>query len=165
MHITRNAIKQLPLRLFAAYLLLSAPCADAKNTKHGRDHVPKTMQHQPAEDHFDDSGRDAKPYQHYRFSDADRQSIREYYEQQYRSADCPPGLKKKRNGCLPPGQAKMWAIGRPLPRDVVYYEVPPNLTGPSSAGYRLVRVASDILMIAIGSGIVVDAITDLNRMR
>ncbi|WFP50342.1 hypothetical protein PL263_19900 [Methylomonas sp. EFPC3] len=164
MPIPRNTIKRLP-HLLAAALSLTTPCVIAKNAKHDREHAPKTIQHQPDEDLLNDSEREAKPYQHYRFSDADRQSIREYYEQQYRSADCPPGLKKKRNGCLPPGQAKKWAIGRPLPRDVVYYEVPPNLMDPSAAGYRLVRVASDILMIAIGSGIVVDAITDLNRMR
>lgn len=165
MRITRNAImKQFPPFLTAC-LLLSAPCVIAKNAKHGRDQAPKTMQHQSGEDHFDDSRREAKQYQNYRFSDADRRTIREYYEPLYRNADCPPGLKKKRNGCLPPGQAKKWAIGRPLPRDVIYYEVPPHLIGSSPAGYRLVRVASDILMIAIGSGIVVDAITDLNQIR
>ncbi len=164
MRMTRNAIKLLP-HLVATALLLSTPCVIAKNAKHDREHAPNSKQHQSDDDHLYNGGREAKPYQHYRFSDADRQSIREYYEQQYRSADCPPGLKKKHNGCLPPGQAKKWAVGRPLPRDVVYYDVPPNLIGPSPAGYRLVRVASDILMIAIGSGIVVDAITDLNRMR
>ena len=94
--------------------------------------------------------------------------VREYYAEQYRAGRCPPGLKKKHNGCMPPGQAKKWKYGRPLPPDVVYYPVPQPVIaqiGPPPAGYRYVRVASDILMIAIGSGMVVDAIEDLGRMR
>jgi Ni/Co efflux regulator RcnB len=65
---------------------------------------------------------------------------------------------------MPPGQAKKWVIGRPLPRDVVYYDLPPAVLiniGPPPPGYRFVRVASDILMIAIGTGMVMDAINDL----
>ena len=92
--------------------------------------------------------------------------VREYYTEQFRGGHCPPGLAKKRNGCLPPGQAKKWKVGRPLPRDVVYYEVPQPLVvqiGPPPSGYRYVRVASDILMIAIGTGMVVDAIQNLSR--
>ena len=49
---------------------------------------------------------------------------------------------------------------------MVYYEVPQPLvvqTGPPPSGYRYVRVATDILMIAIGTGMVVDAIQDLGR--
>ena len=67
---------------------------------------------------------------------------------------------------MPPGQAKKWSMGRPLPRDVVYYSVPPELEvriGIPPAGYKYVRVASDILMIAAGTGIVADAIEDLGR--
>ena len=37
-----------------------------------------------------------------------------------------------------------------------------SLGGPPS-GYRYVRVASDILLIAIGTGMVVDAMEDLVR--
>jgi Ni/Co efflux regulator RcnB len=98
----------------------------------------------------------------------ERQSVivRDYYTEQFRRGRCPPGLAKKRNGCMPPGQAKKWQVGRPLPRDLIYYEVPQPLVvqiGPPPSGYRYVRVASDILMIAIGTGIVVDAIQDLGR--
>jgi len=84
----------------------------------------------------------------------------------YGTGGCPPGLAKKHNGCMPPGQAKKWAYGRPLPRDVVYYEVPQPVIvriGPPPSGYKYVRVASDILMIAIGTNMVVDAIQDLGR--
>ena len=36
--------------------------------------------------------------------------------------------------------------------------------GRPPAGYRYVRVAQDILMIAVGTGIVVDAVYDLSYM-
>jgi Ni/Co efflux regulator RcnB len=101
------------------------------------------------------------------FSDQHRVVIRDYYVGQFQAGRCPPGLAKKRNGCMPPGQAKKWHIGRPLPRDVVFYNLPPNLVvelGPPPAGYRYVRAAADILLIAIGTGMVIDAIQDLGRM-
>ena len=85
----------------------------------------------------------------------------------YRSGHCPPGLAKKNNGCMPPGQAKKWRIGQALPRDVIYYELPPAVVvriGTPPAGHRYVRVAADILLIAIGTGMVVDAIADLSSM-
>ncbi len=99
----------------------------------------------------------------------DRQQViaRDYFAQEYRSGRCPPGLAKKNNGCMPPGQAKKWKKGRSLPRDVVYYDVPQQLVvrlGPPPSGHKYVRVASYILLIAIGTSMVVDAITDLGRM-
>lgn len=100
------------------------------------------------------------------FDDRHRALVRDYYVQDSHGGRCPPGLAKKQNGCMPPGQARKWNIGRPLPRDVVYYSVPQPLVvqiGQPPSGYRYVRVASDILMIAIGSGLVVDAIQDLGR--
>src|SRR3546814_1268488 len=74
---------------------------------------------------------------------------------------CPPGLAKKNNGCMPPGQAKKWRRGYPLDRDVIFYDLPPTIVariGLPPSGYRYVRVASDILMIAVGTGLVVDAV-------
>ena len=100
------------------------------------------------------------------FNDQNRVVVREYYEEQYRGGHCPPGLAKKNNGCMPPGQAKKWHYGQPLPRDVVYYEVPHDVVvriGVPPPGYRYVRVASDILMIAVGTSMVADAIEDLGR--
>lgn len=102
------------------------------------------------------------------FEDRQRVFVREYYEEDYRGGRCPPGLAKKNNGCMPPGQAKKWQYGRPLPRDVIYYEVPRPLVlqiGAPPSGYRYVRVATDILLIAIGTGMVIDAMEDLGRMR
>lgn len=101
------------------------------------------------------------------FSDRHRVVIRDYYVGQFQAGRCPPGLAKKHNGCMPPGQAKKWHIGRQLERDVVFYDLPPALVvelGPPPGGYRYVRVAADILLIAIGTGMVIDAIQDLGRM-
>jgi Ni/Co efflux regulator RcnB len=101
------------------------------------------------------------------FEDRHRGIVREYYVAEYRSGHCPPGLAKKNNGCMPPGQAKKWRTGQPLPRDVVFYDIPPALVvriGTPPPGYRYVRVAADILLIAIGTGMVIDAITDLGNM-
>lgn len=100
------------------------------------------------------------------FEERHRVVVRDYYGKEFQSGRCPPGLAKKHNGCMPPGQAKKWRMGRPLPRDVVYYDVPQPLVvqiGVPPPGYRYVRVASDILMIAVGTGMVVDAIQDLGR--
>jgi Ni/Co efflux regulator RcnB len=101
------------------------------------------------------------------FIDRHRTVVRDYYVQEYRTGFCPPGLAKKNNGCMPPGQAKKWRVGHPLPRDVIFYDLPPRLVvelGPPPAGHRFVRVAADILLIAIGTGMVIDAVQDLGRM-
>lgn len=101
------------------------------------------------------------------FNEGQRRHAHQWYGEQYRAGRCPPGLAKKHNGCMPPGQAKKWAIGRVLPAGVVYYPVPQAVVvqiGLPPAGYRYVRVANDILLLAIGSRMVVDAITDLGRI-
>lgn len=101
------------------------------------------------------------------FAEQHRVIVRGYYDDLYRAGRCPPGLAKKNNGCMPPGQAKKWQVGRSLPRDVVFYDIPPRLVvqlGQPPAGHRYVRVAADILLITIGTGMVVDAIQDLGRM-
>lgn len=101
---------------------------------------------------------------HTYFVDRQRVVIHDYYGREFRSGHCPPGLAKKHNGCMPPGQAKKWRVGYPLPRDVVYYELPPAVVvdlGPPPVGHRYVRVGMDILLIAVGTGMIVDAIQDL----
>jgi Ni/Co efflux regulator RcnB len=104
------------------------------------------------------------------FEDQHRVAVRQYfgehYGEQYRGRRCPPGLAKKQNGCMPPGQAKKWQIGRPLPSNVIYYDVPQPLVmqiGPPPSGHRYVRVGGDILLLAIGTGMVLDAIQNLGR--
>lgn len=101
------------------------------------------------------------------FGERHRTVLHDYFVREYRSGHCPPGLAKKRNGCLPPGQAKKWRVGHRLPRDVVFHDLPPSVVielGPPPAGHRFVRVAADILLIAVGTAMVVDAIEDLGRL-
>ena len=78
---------------------------------------------------------------------------------------CPPGLAKK--GCMPPGHAKKWRRGYPLARGVIFHDLSPRMVrhlGRPPAGHQFVRVAQDILLIAVGTGMVVDAVYDLNNM-
>ena len=125
------------------------------------------------------SQEDYERHHDYRDGDSTRRStvyfgehhwivINNYYTEQYRSGHCPPGLAKKNNGCMPPGQARQWGVGQPLPREVAYYPVEPAVQvrlGPAPAGHEFVRVASDILLIAVGTGMVIDAIQDLGGRR
>lgn len=101
------------------------------------------------------------------FGDSQRTAVRDYYEPRIKSGSCPPGLAKKNNGCLPPGQAKKWQVGRSLPSDIVFHTIPnPVLVqlGVPPAGHKYVRVAADILLIAMGTNMVIDAIEDLGRV-
>lgn len=101
------------------------------------------------------------------FNDKHRDSVQTYYARQGKGGKgCPPGLAKKNNGCMPPGQAKKWDVGQPLPKDVVVYPVPQQVIvhlPPQPPGYKYVRVASDILLIAVGTQMVVDGISGLMR--
>jgi len=128
----------------------------------GKDkHDERERHYQGHDDHGD------RKHEGRHFSEHERVVVRDYYEDQLRRGQCPPGLAKKRNGCLPPGHAKRWHAGERLPRGVVYYDVPPAVVvqlPPPRAGYRYVRIANDILLIAAGTGLVVDAIGDLGRM-
>lgn len=101
------------------------------------------------------------------FQPQQRTAVQAYYGPIFQSGRCPPGLAKKNNGCMPPGQAKGYTLGRPLPSQVIFYDVPSSVSvqiGLPPAGHRYVRVAADILLIAVGTGMVVDAIQDLGRM-
>jgi Ni/Co efflux regulator RcnB len=101
------------------------------------------------------------------FTTTQRRAVVDYYEPRFKAGKCPPGLAKKNNGCMPPGLAKQWRKGYPLPHDVVYYPVPDGISirlGLPPEGHKFVRVATDILLIAVGTGMVIDAIDDLSRL-
>jgi len=166
-----KTVHKLCLALIAATLASGTAFADKpswaggdKGDRHEREDRDD-HDHGHNRDHDDDRGRD-KQERRSGFDDDHRSRIRDYYGQEFSRGHCPPGLAKKNNGCLPPGQARKWAMGQPLPRGVEFYPLAPELArqlGRTPEGYRYVRVASDVLMIAIGTNLVVDAITDLNR--
>jgi hypothetical protein len=100
-------------------------------------------------------------------SPRDQTIIRQYFGQQFAAGHCPPGLAKKNNGCLPPGQAKKWAQGRPLPAGLPYYPLPGDLLArlaPPPVGYDYIRIAEDVLLMATGSRMIIDAVRDIGRM-
>ncbi|TSE23431.1 Nickel/cobalt transporter regulator [Tepidimonas sediminis] len=98
------------------------------------------------------------------FGEREREAVRLVFGAQVQAGRCPPGLAKKANGCRPPGLTKPWKLGQPLPAGVTIHALPPELKrrlGEPPPGYRFVRIGADILLIAIGTAIVVDAIEDL----
>ena len=158
--------------VLATVLVVSPVCAEKPQKAEGGKHQQKSHKEKNHDDfqHADGKAHSQQQNQyeqeHY-FNNHHRDIVSTYYRDEFRRGDCPPGLAKKHNGCLPPGQAKRWTLGKPLPGDVIVYDLPDTVIrqiGYPPAGYRFVRVASDILMITIGAGMVVDAITDLNAM-
>jgi hypothetical protein len=145
-----------------ALLLLLAPGASAQGHGHG----PDKDGGPPGKGQGQGQGASqAEPRASVVIADRDRVVVRDYYHTEYARGNCPPGLAKKNNGCLPPGQAnKAWAMGRPLPSGVVYYPLPEPLLvqlTPAPPGYQYVRVANDILLMAIGTRLIAGALADL----
>jgi len=100
-----------------------------------------------------------------RFGDKDREAARSYFAQKYGRDTCPPGLAKKNNGCLPPGQAKKrYHVGERLSREVVFVDAPAELVvklSPPPSGHKYVMIDGDLVQLAIGTLLVVDAIDGL----
>lgn len=89
--------------------------------------------------------------------EAHRTIVRDHYR-----GNCPPGLARKNNGCLPPGQAKKrYAVGERVPDGVeivilpneVILRLPPL---PRGYGYRMVD--GDLVVVALATLIIADAI-------
>jgi Ni/Co efflux regulator RcnB len=156
------------LALLITGLLLSGPAFAKKYEEGGKQKHSKKYERGDDDRHGDDGhGDNLNVNVDVHFGDHERTVVHDYYEERERKGRCPPGLAKKHNGCMPPGQAKKWHRGRPLPRDVIYHDLPPRIIveiGAPPAGHKYVRVAADILLIAVGTGMVVDAIEDLGRM-
>ena len=138
-----------------------------QNSRHEGGHVSRTEPDKNAHEGRDGGRGNYAPSVTVHFNDQQRTAVRKYYSERMHSGHCPPGLAKKNNGCLPPGQAKKWAVGQALPRDVIFYDPSPEIVirlGTPPPSHRFVRVANDILLIAVGTGMVMDAIADLGRL-
>jgi hypothetical protein len=155
----------------AAPALAQPPWAGGGDDDHrgGKEHKAKGGKHGKKSD-GDDVGKGSRmgsrPLQPGAyFNDRNRESVRVYYASAgHGGKACPPGLAKKNNGCMPPGQAKKWNIGEPLPATVVTYPVPPQILvtlPPVPVGHKYVQVAGDILLVAVGSMMVIDGINGL----
>lgn len=97
--------------------------------------------------------------------DRDRSAVSSHYRDEFARGNCPPGLAKKDNGCLPPGQAKkIWAVGQPLPPSVEYYPLPQPLYSrltPPPYGYEYVRVYDDVLLMQTANRSIINIVTNL----
>jgi Ni/Co efflux regulator RcnB len=101
------------------------------------------------------------------FIDTQRETARSYFANEHGRGKCPPGLAKKNNGCLPPGQAKKrYVVGHALPRGIIVEDLPGELSvriGPPPAGYRYGIIDGDLVKLAVATMLVVDAIEGLVR--
>lgn len=101
-----------------------------------------------------------------KITNSDRDIIRSFIGQDYQRK-CPPGLAKKNNGCLPPGQAKKYQIGGVLPEGLQYSKLPRglrDLLSPAPSGYQYVQVDKDVLLISEAGKKVIDAVTLLSAV-
>jgi Ni/Co efflux regulator RcnB len=147
--------KSILVAALAASALLAAPVfakdhGDGEGKGHGKGH---DKQEERAE-------RREEVRQGAYFNDQQREAAHRYYVEHYGNGKhCPPGLAKKHNGCQPPGQARRWAVGEPMPRGVIVHEVPqPVLVTmpPAPVGYRYQLVGSDIVLVRLSGNVVVD---------
>jgi Ni/Co efflux regulator RcnB len=139
-----------------------------KGNKHSQKHEAKAEKHQAKAEKK--AGKQAAKRERKEikagayFNEQQRARVREYYVKEYGDGlRCPPGLAKKHNGCMPPGQAH-WDVGQRLPAGVPVYSVPqPVLVYLPAApyGYRYHRIGNDIVLVQIQGNIIVDIIVGL----
>jgi len=154
MHITRAK------RLVSLFASLAFTCSAAIAAKPDGEGIGQGKKHKHREERHEEVKIGGY------FGVQHRETAHEYHGKQRAAGRCPPGPAKKNNGCMPPGQAKKWARGKPVPNTVVTYAVPRSVIikiGIPPPGYKYIRAANDILLIAIGTQMVVDAIEDLMR--
>jgi hypothetical protein len=97
-----------------------------------------------------------------KFETSDRSSIQRWYRDEYsRSGSCPPGLAKKNNGCMPPGQARKWNVGSRLPADIHIAPLPVALRSTLVAplpGYDYGYVGGEVILFGVSDRVVVDVV-------
>lgn len=139
---------------FAAVLIvcaaLAAAPALAKNNK-GNPHKGQSRT-ESVEGHDQGNGRGQG-------KGNDHDVLREYVVGHYKK-NCPPGLAKKNPPCIPPGQAKKFAVGGTLPEDgwVFIPDDVASLLAPPPSGARYVRMDKDVYLMIEGTRKVLDAI-------
>lgn len=136
----------------AALILLAAPAGVLAEGK-GRS-GPPPGQAKGATGH-DDADAALERVAHAVFTEVERRLIHEFFGVTYHGGGgggLPPGLRKQLDarGALPPGLAN-----KPLPPGLA------RKLSPAPDGYRRVIVGSDVLLIQIATGIVVDAVIDV----
>ena len=156
--------------LAIASLMLASP-AFAKDkgddyekggNKHGQKHESKDEKREDKAERKAEKREREDIKQGAYFNDQQRTFVREYYTTTYKDGKrCPPGLAKKNNGCMPPGQVRNWAVGQPVPRNVTVYSVAQpviRMLPPAPYGYRYARIGGDIVLVQQQNNIIVDII-------
>ena len=154
----KHSNKTLVAALLAAMVAVPA-FADKGGGGHGkgkggdRDRVERIERHHDRHDRDDrDFRRHGRDDRHDRVVILDRHHDR----------SCPPGLAKKNNGCLPPGQAKKMdraIVGQALPAGAVF-TLPTRVRStlpPPPLGYRYAVVNNQVVLVS-DNNIVVDII-------
>jgi Ni/Co efflux regulator RcnB len=148
-------LKTTTLAIAVASLAITAPAMAQGRSGHAK------KQHQQERSHDRDHDRDGGVDIHVDISlgDHERRVVRDYYSSR---DSCPPGLAKKRNGCLPPGIAKKrYQIGRPVYDDAIIVELPHDIIvrlPPLQRGYGYRMVDGDLVVVALATMVVLDAI-------
>jgi hypothetical protein len=97
-----------------------------------------------------------------RFTVRDRELFAAWAAAEYGKGKCPPGLLKRESQCLTRGHPrKRYTVGLPLPAGVVPAPVPLDLSrrvGMPPIGYRYGMIDGDLVKLAVGSGLAVDAL-------
>lgn len=147
------------------FLLMLAPPAYAEKGGHGKGHGAASGKghgggppaHSNAGGSANGGGKARK------FEANDRSAIQSYYRDEYsRSGSCPPGLAKKDNGCMPPGQARRYDVGETIPAGVVLAPIPSALRGrigPVVSGYDYGYVDGGVVLFSTETRVVVDFVT------
>jgi Ni/Co efflux regulator RcnB len=146
--------RRLALAL-AALCMAGGALAKDKDKGHGHGHDKQDDKH----------GKHDEVRQGAYFNDQHRAYVHQYYGQHYgKGHSCPPGLAKKNNGCMPPGQARKWAVGQPIPTGVAIYPVPQPILvrlPPPPSGYNYARLGGDIALVYRRDNLIVDIIVGL----
>lgn len=154
----KTTLKAALFFLGAAAILSVQP---AYAEKGGRGHKPeKSHKEKPASEESNVAD-DIESVVSSLFGEKDRDLIKGFLKDNPREF-CPPGLAKKNNGCLPPGQAKRYRVGYPLGDDVASSNLPKILLDKLSSppkGSKYVRVDNDVLLIGTAGKMVLDAIS------
>ncbi|MGZ5903841.1 MAG: RcnB family protein [Reyranella sp.] len=145
------------IAILCAALTAPAWADNDKDKGHGQGHGgPKVEKNGNDQGHG--NGAIATPERQIVIIDRDRDTVRTYYRREFAAGNCPPGLAKKNNGCLPPGQAnRAWAVGQSLPPEIIYQPMPRELWSqltPPPPGYEYARVDDNVVLISTATRVI-----------
>lgn len=147
----KNSAKSMLAAAIAALAFGPAFAGDKHGDKHGGKHAAKQ----------------AEKHAKYMEKHGDRHDGRHggYYADSRvaYAGGCPPGLAKKNNGCLPPGQAKKIVVGQRVPSGAVYYVPQPVLSTlpPPPLGHRYAVIGHDVVLVRDQNQLIVDVLRGL----